>query len=82
MKNPPNLDHGFGICEHTGLECSAAREAGNFFYAEPELEPMTLMDCIALGAIVLVSILIAFGLAGWLYGRFGSMFWAWASLNF
>lgn len=73
-----NLDHGFGICEHTELDCDCAREAGNVWYADPEDEPLTIIESsviyasIAILAFALVAIIaiiaMAFGYAsGWIF---------------
>ena len=69
-----NLDHGFGICEHTELDCDCQQEAWNVWYAEPEPEPITWYEAVVIfGGIWVIgfaAIVIIFVALGYAHVRF------------
>lgn len=77
-----------GICQHTERECDGAcekvpalpaAEGVVELYQWPGYRPCYWTT---VTAIALASLLISGSTAWYLYGRFSTVFWAWANLNF
>lgn len=88
VARPPLACEALCICQHPEQECTGACEqvpcvpvAGDDhdLYQWPGYRPCYWLT---VTAIALASLLILGSVAGYLYGRFGAVFWAWANLNF